>query len=33
MTLLAVMRWAYEPASYCSSAVAWLEPGRDQFHS
>ncbi len=30
MRLLAVMRRAYEPASYCSSAVAWLEPIRDQ---
>jgi len=28
---LAVMRRAYERASYCSTAVAWLEQGRDQF--
>ncbi len=31
MMLMAVMRRAYERASYCSTAVAWLEPGRDQF--
>ena len=31
MRLLAAMRRAYERASYCSTAVAWLEPGRDQF--
>jgi hypothetical protein len=30
MMLMAVMRRAYEPASYCSTAAAWLEPGRDQ---
>jgi len=31
MTLLAVMRRAYEQrASYCSTAVAWLEPSGDQ---
>lgn len=30
--LLAVMRWAYEQrSSYCSTAAAWLEPGRGQF--
>ena len=28
MMLLAVMRRAYERASYCSTAIAWLEPGR-----
>jgi hypothetical protein len=28
--LMAVMRRAYESASYCSSANAWLEPSRDQ---
>ncbi len=33
MTLLAVMRRAYERASYCSTAAAWLEPGRHQFRS
>jgi len=33
MTLLAVMRRACEPASYCSTAVAWLAPGGDQFRS
>ncbi len=31
MMVLAVMRRSYERASYCSSAIAWLEPGRDQF--
>jgi hypothetical protein len=31
MMLLAVMRQASERASYCSTAVAWLEPGRHQF--
>ena len=31
MTLLAVMRRAYERASYCSTAAAWLEPSPDQF--
>jgi hypothetical protein len=31
MTLMAVMRRAYERASYCSTSAAWLEPGRDQF--
>ena len=31
MMLLAVMRRAYERASYCPTAVAWLEPGQDQF--
>ena len=31
--LMAVMRRAYERASYCSTAAAWLEPGRDQFRS
>ena len=30
MMLMAVMRRAYERASYCSTAAAWLEPGRDQ---
>jgi hypothetical protein len=30
MMLLAVMHRAYERASYCSTAAAWLEPGRDQ---
>ncbi len=30
MTLMAAMRRAYERASYCSTAAAWLEPGRDQ---
>jgi hypothetical protein len=29
--LLAVMRRAYERASCCSTAVAWLEPIRGQF--
>ena len=29
MMLMAVMRRAYERASYCSTAAAWLEPGRD----
>ena len=33
MTLLAVMRQAYERASYCSTAIAWLEPGRDELAS
>ena len=32
MTLLAVMRRAYERGSYCSSAIAWLEPSQDQLH-
>ena len=32
MMLLAVMRRAYERASYCSTAVAWLEPSPDQLH-
>ncbi len=31
MMLLAVMRRAHERASYCSTAVAWLQPGRGQF--
>jgi len=31
MMLLAVMRRAYERASYCSTAAAWLEPSPDQF--
>lgn len=31
MMLLAVMRRACERASYCSTAAAWLEPGKDQF--
>ena len=29
MTIFAAMRQAYECASYCSTAIAWLEPGRD----
>ena len=33
MMRLAAMRRAYERASYCSTAAAWLEPGRDQFRS
>ena len=28
--LLAAMRRAYQRASYCSSAIAWLEPSPDQ---
>ena len=32
-TLLAVKRRAHERASDCSTAAAWLEPGRDQFRS
>ena len=32
ITLLAAMRRAYERASYCSSAIAWLEPSPDQLH-
>ena len=31
MMLMPVMRRANERASYCSSAMAWLERGRDQF--
>jgi hypothetical protein len=31
MMLLAAMRRAYQRPSYCSTALAWLEPGRDQF--
>ncbi len=31
MMLMAAMRGACERASYCSTAVAWLEPARDQF--
>jgi hypothetical protein len=30
MMLMAAMRRAYESANYCSSAIAWLEPSRDQ---
>jgi hypothetical protein len=30
MMQLAVMRQASERASYCSTAVAWLKPARDQ---
>jgi hypothetical protein len=31
MMLVAMMRRACERESFCSTAVAWLEPGRDQF--
>jgi hypothetical protein len=31
MMLMAVMLPAYERASYCSTAAAWLEPCREQF--
>jgi hypothetical protein len=29
--LLAAMHQAYQRPSYCSTARAWLKPGRDQF--
>jgi len=31
MMLLAAMCRAYRRPSYCSTALAWLKPGRDQF--
>ena len=31
LMLFSVMRASYDRASFCSTAIAWLKPGRDQF--